>query len=139
MTETFAEFHRRFLESLPANDRPGWMKTETARELRKHRELCHGPHNVLLLVDGSFRPYCAGDINEQRMERHRGRARFISDGAEGLWAFRHNDGIWARVTVAGLIANLRDWRLSGEEIFRLRTDWRKNALSLSDLLKSAAG
>ena len=39
------------------------------------------------------------------------------------------------VMLPELISGLRGWGLTGEEIFRMRVDWRASPVSLSDLLR----
>lgn len=123
---SFSEFYERFVEWLPKGC-PRWSRTKTARELRRHRELFRGysggNSNVLMLVDGSFRFSYDQSADEERMAKFRGLARWVDDGAEGYWEFKGR-----RVTVQELIQSLGG--LTGEEIYRLRMEWRANPVCL---------
>jgi hypothetical protein len=121
----FAEFYGRFVEWLPADDRWRWSKRETARLLRKTQELFYGNDNKLFLADVSFRSFCAGEADESRMNKYRGSAQFVDDGARGYYAVPVGDE-WRRITLPALNHRFRVAGLTCEEIYRLRKEWRAN-------------
>ena len=129
----FGEFYSRFVESLAADDRRAWGKTETRRALENQHELCRGIGNKLIVTDLSFRPYINGDVDESKMERYRDAIRFIDNDVGYVW--NEGNGNWTRCTLWALITRLVVCGLHGEEIYAtVSFSARANPVSLSNLL-----
>jgi hypothetical protein len=130
----FSEFSPRVAEWLSVNGRGAASKTDTRRALEQRHELCRGSGNVSIVTDLSFNPYPDAPVNEERMSRVRDKVRFI-DGIGYVW----NEGNdWKPCTLWALITRLAVHGLHGEEIYRLRKEWRANPVSLSTLLQGVA-
>lgn len=127
----FSEFHRRFLEWLPAGERWQWGNRETGRELPKHREVFRGNGNVKMISDIAFEQKYRDVPRQEVIEQFQKRVRFIDD----VGFVFDEGGTWRRIEPDALRATLYIYDVYAPETYVIKATARANPSTLSGLLR----